>query len=156
MLVSVNVITILTCIFICMPTTEIGMAINGNQENLPTWTKNDSITEVFAGSSSSSPPISPTTVNALNISTQKDFLKLVKLPWTSVGGGENDSFHFFSAYFDYSNGVSNTPAVVVLGYSHKGVKDNPLYCVFKYADGRNVCIKKPLVKEHPSPCNGAS
>ena len=157
-LVGVTVITILTCNFIRMPTTreEIEMAINGNQEQLPTRTKNDSITKVSAGSSSSSPPISPTTMNALNISTEKDLLKLVKLPWTSVGRGETNSFHFFSAYFDDRNGAPNTPAVVVLGYSHKEVKDIPLYCVFKYADGRNVCIKKPLVKAHPSPCNEAS
>ena len=63
---------------------EIGIAINGNWEQ-PTRTKNDSITKVSAGSSSSSPSISPTTMNALNISTLKDFLQLIKLPWTSVG-----------------------------------------------------------------------
>ena len=113
-------------------------------------TKNDSITKVSAGSSSSSPPISPTTMNAPNISTEKDFLKLVKLAGTSVGRGETYSFHFFSAYFDDRNSVLNTPAVAVLGYSHKGVKDILLYCVFKYSDGCNVCIKKPLVKAHSS------
>lgn len=81
------------------------------------------------------------------------FPQPIKLAWTSIyGKRENDSYHFFSAYFDDRIGAPNRPAVIVMGYAYDKVKDIPLYCVFKYADGHSLCLSKPLMKKHPSPC----
>lgn len=80
-----------------------------------------------------------------------DDVKFVKVRWTSVyGNGENDSYHFFTAYFD--GRVPHRPVVIVMGYVMKTVERIPLYCVFNYADGRHVCSKKVGVRQHPSPC----
>ena len=116
------------------------------EEQPPTGAPNDSLT----GSSASSDSISPIRVNALNISIDQ---QLVKLPWTSVyGKGENDSYHFFSAFFDNRVGAPDRPAVIVMGYVLNGVKNIPLYCILKYADGRSVCLKEPLKRRNPIPC----
>ena len=78
--------------------------------------------------------------------------ELVGVPWTSVGGKEeNDSFHLFSAYYDSRN-ASMRPAVIVLGYAWNQVAKKPLYCKFKYEDGLIDCMKKPLVMQAISSC----
>ena len=152
-------ISFVIVIFLCtLFSTELTVGINdkiinGDLKGLSALTKSLTITKVPVGSSSSSHPIPPTTESALYISSGQDSLQRIKLSWTSVfGKGEKDSYHFFSAYYDDRNGAPYAPAVVVLGYAYNEVKRIPLYCVFKYAGRDNVCLKRPLVKTHPSSC----
>ena len=51
---------------------------------------------------------------------------------------------FFSAYFDERKGAPNRPAVVVLGYHMKSLKNPDLRCVFTFYDGSSVCSSKPV------------
>ena len=80
--------------------------------------------------------------------------KLHKLHWTSLyGKRENDSYHFFSAYYDNRKG-SHRPAVIVMGYIYKTVPDVKFYCVFKDSSGSKHCLKEAAYRQHPSGCFG--
>ena len=137
-----------TCIFIThLRKRDFLMYDKVVQERLPTKTMKDNLTS----SSSSSDPILSTAVKAVDNYVDQ---QLVKLPWTSVyGKGEKDSYHFFSAYFDDRIGASDRPAVIVMGYVLNGVKNIPLYCILKYADGHSVCLKEQLKRRNPIPCH---
>lgn len=80
-------------------------------------------------------------------------VNLQKLPWTSLyGKGEEDSYHFFSAYYDNRSSAPERPAVFVMGYSYKDVKPMNFYCVFKYSSGKEICRTTLTASRHPSPC----
>ena len=81
--------------------------------------------------------------------------RLVKLHWNSLSGtNENDSYNFFSAYYDIraSDPELHRPAVIVVGYVMKTVTKIDIYCLFKYANGSEKCLKRPAILKHPSPC----
>ena len=80
--------------------------------------------------------------------------RLVKLDWISLyGTHEEDSYHFFSAYYDYrASADQHRPAVVLMGYVKKKVAKVDIYCLFKYADGSEKCLEKPAITKHPAPC----
>ena len=80
--------------------------------------------------------------------------KLVKLHWTSLyGKHDKDSYNFFSAYYDSrANPKQHRPAVIVMGYVHKEVRDVHFYCVLKYSNGSRSCSKEAAFRQHPSTC----
>ena len=80
--------------------------------------------------------------------------KLVKLHWTSLyGKHDKDSYNFFSAYYDSrANPKHHRPAVIVMGYVHKEVRDVHFYCVLKYSNGSRSCLKETAFRQHPSTC----
>ena len=79
--------------------------------------------------------------------------KLQRLPWTSLyGKTENDSYHFFSAYYDDRPAVPGSPAVLVMGYVYKDVPTFDFYCSFIFSNGVRACSKKPATRKHPTRC----
>ena len=66
------------------------------------------------------------------------------LKWTSLKQGTDNDTAFFSAYYDERKGASNRPAVVVLGYHMKSLKNPNLRCVFTFKSGSSVCSSKPV------------
>ena len=80
--------------------------------------------------------------------------KLVKLHWTSLyGKHDNDSYNFFSAYYDSrANPKQHRPAVIVMGYVHKEVRDIHFYCVLKYSNGSRSCSKEAAFRQFPTTC----
>ena len=72
-------------------------------------------------------------------------LELTKLHWTSLyGKGEGDSYHFFAAYYDSRASAPDRPAVIVLGYvDRRNVTAIKLYCLFKFTNGSEICLKQP-------------
>ena len=82
--------------------------------------------------------------------------KLVALHWTSVyGNKEDNSYHFFSAYYDgRASSELRRPAVIVMGYVYNKVKSVDIYCKFTYQDGSTVCRGGVAPQRHVSPCFG--
>ena len=66
------------------------------------------------------------------------------LKWTSLKGGAENDTAFFSAYHDERIGASNRPAVIVLGYHMKSLKNPDLRCVFTFQNGSSLCSNKPV------------
>ena len=74
----------------------------------------------------------------------RDKLELTKLHWTSLyGKGEKDSYHFFAAYYDGRASAPDRPVVIVLGYVRRNVAAIKLYCLFKFTNGSETCLKQP-------------
>lgn len=67
------------------------------------------------------------------------------LKWTSLKQGTDNDTAFFSAYYDERKDAPNRPAVVVLGYHMKSLKNPNLRCVFAFKSGSSVCSNKPVV-----------
>ena len=66
------------------------------------------------------------------------------LKWTSLKQGADNDTAFFSAYYDERRNAPNRPAVVVLGYHMKSLKDPNLRCVFTFRSGSSVCSDRPV------------
>ena len=66
------------------------------------------------------------------------------LKWTSLKQGTDNDTAIFSAYYDERKGAPNRPAVVVLGYHMKSLKNPNLRCVFTFKSGSSVCSSKPV------------
>ena len=66
------------------------------------------------------------------------------LKWTSLKAGTDKNTAFFSAYYDERKGAPNRPAVIVLGYHMKSLKNPDLRCVFTFQDGSSLCSNKPV------------
>ena len=78
---------------------------------------------------------------------------LVQLHWTTLGGtNEDNSYHFFSAYYDGRTSKNlQRPAVIVMGYVNRKVPSIKFYCLFRY-NNRSTCKEKPANERHVSPC----
>ena len=66
------------------------------------------------------------------------------LKWTSLKAGTDKDTAFFSAYYDERKGAPNRPAVIVLGYHMKSLKNPDLRCVFTFQDGSSLCSSKSV------------
>ena len=66
------------------------------------------------------------------------------LKWTSLKQGTDNDTAFFSAYYDERRDAPNRPAVVVLGYHMKSLKNPNLRCVFTFKNGASVCSNKSV------------
>ena len=66
------------------------------------------------------------------------------LKWTSLLSGKDDKTAFFSAYFDERQHVPDRPAVVILGYQMKSLKDLQLRCLFTFSNGSSACSSQPV------------
>jgi hypothetical protein len=66
------------------------------------------------------------------------------LKWTSLKQGTDNDTAFFSAYYDERKGAPNRPAVVVLGYHMKPLKNPNLRCMFSFKNGSPTCSNKPV------------
>ena len=76
-------------------------------------------------------------------------LHWTKLHWTSLyGKGEEDSYHFFAAYYDGRASVPDRPVVIVLGYVRRNVAAIKLYCLFKFTNGSEICLKQPAEEKN--------
>ena len=64
------------------------------------------------------------------------------LKWTSLKAGTDNDTAFFSAYYDERKGAPNRPAVIVLGYHMKSLKNPDLRCVFTFQNGTSACSSK--------------
>ena len=74
-------------------------------------------------------------------------------PWTSLyGKTEEDSYHFFSAYYDDRRSVAGSPLVLVMGYAYKKVPVVYVYCAFVFSNGSRTCSKRPAGRKHPTSC----
>ena len=68
----------------------------------------------------------------------------VGLKWTSLKGGTDNNTAFFSAYYDERKGAPSRPAVIVLGYHMKSLKNPKLRCFFTFQDKSSKCSSKPV------------
>ena len=74
--------------------------------------------------------------------------EMEKIHWTSVyGDNEDNSYHFFSAYYDDRTPAPHRPAVIVMGYVSKRVPNAKLYCILRYSNGSRVCSKNPAIRK---------
>ena len=81
--------------------------------------------------------------------------RLVKLDWVSLyGTNENNSYNFFSAYYDHRPTAADLhrPAVILMGYVKKSVATKDIYCLFRYATGSEKCLKEPAIMKQSSSC----
>ena len=66
------------------------------------------------------------------------------LKWTSLRLGTHHNTAFFAAYFDDRRGAPDRPAVIVLGYHMKSLKNFDLHCVFTFQNGSSECLSEPV------------
>ncbi len=79
--------------------------------------------------------------------------ELIQLHWTSLGGtNEQNSYHFFSAYYDGRTSKDlQRPAVIIMGYVDRRKPSIKFYCLFRY-NNHSTCKETPAKQRHVSPC----
>ena len=75
-----------------------------------------------------------------------------QLVWTSLQNALDQDTTFFSAHYESRRSAPYTPAIIVMGYHMKSLKDPKLYCKFTYSSKISKCMTEPL--EQINLCTG--